>query len=98
MLLDESCLESCELCEEAKSSMQEFDTKKKAFVSLAEKLKEQYAQIQDKPKRPVGVIQEVLDEQMVSIQCMNIFLHERILVRELFSGIHHVIDAAYTCV
>ena len=53
--------------------MQEFDTKKKVFVSLAEKLKEQYAQLQDKPKRPVGVIQEVLDEQMVSIQCMNIF-------------------------
>ena len=64
--MEESCVESRELCEDAKAAMQEYEKKRKVFVVFAEKTKEQYAQQKKKPKRPVGVIQEVLDEHVVS--------------------------------
>ena len=64
--IEESCVESRELCEEAKAAMQEYEKKRKAFVALAEKTREQYEQLKNKPKKPVGVIQEVLDEHVVS--------------------------------
>lgn len=68
--LQESCAESVELCEEAKTHMQRYHDREAVFTSLFTKLKEGLEGLKSKPKKPLGNIQEVLDEHVVGVQGM----------------------------
>ena len=65
--LEEKSAESAELCEEAKRDMQLFLDKEEMFNTLFATLKDSFEEIKNKPKRPIGNIQEVLDEHVVSV-------------------------------
>ena len=47
--------------------MQLFLDKEEMFNTLFATLKESFEEIKNKPKRPIGNIQEVLDEHVVSV-------------------------------
>ena len=64
--LEEGCAESVELCEEAKTDMQKYHNLEGVFAPVFTKLKEGLEELKSKPKKPLGNIQEVLDEHVVS--------------------------------
>ena len=57
--------ESSEKCEEAITAVQEYNQLEKEFLELLEQLKESYDALISKPNRPLGNIQETIDEHSV---------------------------------
>ena len=58
--------ESAELCEEAKGDVQSYRELEKEFRELMEQLEESFDALKNKPKKPIGNIQETLNEHFVS--------------------------------
>lgn len=67
LAIEEQGMEASELCEQAKVAMQEFVEREKLFNDLLTKVKTEFQDLKDKPNRPMGNIQEVLDEHAVRI-------------------------------
>ena len=65
-LLEEQGAENIELCEEARNDVQVYDGLEKEFQELIGKLEESFDVLKNKPKRPIGNVQETVDEHMVS--------------------------------
>ena len=67
LAIEEQGIEASELCEQAKVAMQDFVEREKLFNDLLTKVKTEFQDLKDKPNRPMGSIQEVLDEHAVRI-------------------------------
>lgn len=65
--LEEKVAEDCELCEQAKKDMQDFVTKEESFNEMLAKVKAEFKDLLEKPKKPIGNIQETLDQLIVSV-------------------------------
>ncbi len=64
--LEDQGAESIELCEEAKSDVQVYNGLEIEYQQLMDKLEESFDVLKSKPKRPMGNIQETVDEHLVS--------------------------------
>lgn len=64
--LEEEGAENSERIEEAKNDMQSFEALEKEFNELIATLKEGFDALKNKPKKPIGNVQETIDEQLVS--------------------------------
>ena len=67
LAIEERGMEASELCEQAKVAMQDFVEREKLFNNLLTKVKTEFQDLKDKPNRPMGSIQAVLDEHVVRI-------------------------------
>ena len=67
LMLEERAAENSEVCEDAKKEMQDFAKKEEAFNESLKKVKTEFENLLEKPKKPIGNIQETLDELIVMI-------------------------------